>query len=124
MHRSGRSAALYFRNFFGGHSVMVAVMPNANHKYRRLVSRLPDQMKMLMELCGQDVVVVAHQAGSMAWNVDFQINATDFQLQYDRGVLVVIKDPAGEAKVLGPKEGTSAGDSMSELAAAIVKEQA
>jgi hypothetical protein len=26
MHRSGRSAALYFRNFFGGHSVMVAVL--------------------------------------------------------------------------------------------------
>jgi hypothetical protein len=25
MHRSGRSAALNFRNFFGGHSVMVAV---------------------------------------------------------------------------------------------------
>jgi len=24
MHRSGRSAALNFRNFFGGHSVMVA----------------------------------------------------------------------------------------------------
>jgi hypothetical protein len=24
MHRSGRSAALGFRNFFGGHSVMVA----------------------------------------------------------------------------------------------------
>jgi hypothetical protein len=27
MHRSGRSAALNFRNHFGGHSVMVAVMP-------------------------------------------------------------------------------------------------
>jgi hypothetical protein len=30
MHRSGRSAAVNFRNHFGGHSVMVAVRP---HKY-------------------------------------------------------------------------------------------
>jgi hypothetical protein len=27
MHRSGRSAALNFRNHFGGHSMMVAVIP-------------------------------------------------------------------------------------------------
>jgi hypothetical protein len=27
MHRSGRSAALNLRDFFGGHSVMVAVRP-------------------------------------------------------------------------------------------------
>jgi hypothetical protein len=27
MHRSGRSAALNLRDFFGGHSVMVAVIP-------------------------------------------------------------------------------------------------
>ncbi|MFM8496538.1 MAG: hypothetical protein ACKOEM_13590 [Planctomycetia bacterium] len=79
-------------------------------------------MKTLMELCGQDVVVVAHHAGSVGWNVDFRINATDYQLTYDRGLLVVIKDPAGEAKVLGPKEGTSPEDSMSELAAAISKD--
>jgi hypothetical protein len=28
MHRSGRSAAVNFRNHFGGHSVMVAVLSN------------------------------------------------------------------------------------------------
>ncbi|MBA4031788.1 MAG: hypothetical protein C0478_12985 [Planctomyces sp.] len=99
-------------------------MPKTNHKYRRLVSRLPDQMKMLMELCGQDVVVVAHHAGSVGWSVDFQINTTDYQLQHDRGFLVVIKDPAGEAKVIGPMEGTWAGNSISGLAAAIAKDLA
>jgi hypothetical protein len=60
----------------------------------------------------------------MGWSVDFRINATDYQLQYDRGLLVAIKDPAGEAKVLGPKEGISAGDPISELTTAILQDLA
>jgi hypothetical protein len=37
LHRSGRSASLEFRNFFGGHSVMVAV--ELNRFANRILSR-------------------------------------------------------------------------------------
>lgn len=100
------------------------VMPPNSHNYRRMVSRLPDQMKTLMGFCGQGVVIVAYHAGSMGWSVDFQIKGTDFRLEYDRGFLVVVKDPNGESKVVGPKNGIWSSDSLSALADAIMNDSA
>jgi hypothetical protein len=39
MHRSGRSLAVNFRNFFDGHSVMVAVRPNTHASIKRAHKR-------------------------------------------------------------------------------------
>jgi hypothetical protein len=84
----------------------IQVMPSSNHRYRRMLSRLPEEMKSLMSLCDREVVILAHNAGSMAWHVDFQIDRTEFRLEYDRGFLMVVKDPAGEARALAPEKGT------------------
>jgi hypothetical protein len=99
-------------------------MPHNNHKYRRMLRRLPDQMTTLIGLCNRDVVVMSHHAGSMGWRVDFRIEETDFRLEYDRGFLVVVKDPEGEAKVIGPDKGTWSSESLAGLAAAIMEDPA
>lgn len=99
-------------------------MPSSNHKYRRMLSRLPEEMKTLMSLCDREVVIRAHHAGSMGWSVDFQIDKTEFRLEYDRGFLVVVKDPAGEARALAPEKGTWFSDSLRGLAEQIARESA
>ena len=68
-----------------------------------MVERLPEEMKDLMRFVHHDCVILKHHAGSMGWSVDFQIGNTDLSLIYDRGSLVVIKDPTGEDKNLFPE---------------------
>jgi hypothetical protein len=60
----------------------------------------------------------------MGWSVDFQIDKTEFRLEYDRGYLVVVKDPGGEAKALAPEKGTWFSDSLRGLAEQITRESA
>lgn len=87
-----------------------------------MLSRLPEEMKSLMSLCDREVVILAHHAGSMGWCVDFQIDRTEFRLEYDRGYLVVVKDPAGEARTLAPEKGTWCSDSLRGVAEQIARE--
>ena len=49
-----------------------------------------------------DCIILEHHAGSMGWSVDFKIDETKLKLEYDRGSLIVIKDPSGENKTLAP----------------------
>ena len=89
-----------------------------------MVGRLPEEMKTLMSLCAREVVILAHHAGSTGWSVDFQIDESSFRLEYDRGFLVVVKDPAGEARTLAPEKGTWFSDSLQGLAEQIDRESA
>lgn len=77
-----------------------------------------------MSLCAREVVILAHHAGSTGWSVDFQIDKSTFRLEYDRGLLVVVKDPAGEARPLAPEKGTWYSDSLQGLAEQIAREAA
>ncbi len=66
MHRSGRSAALDFRDFFGGHSVMVAVLP----------SQLKTIVSTQMEATTTQIESTSHAASrlvlsSLDWRVWF-----------------------------------------------------
>ncbi len=79
------------------------VMHKDNHQYRRMVERLPEEMKILMKHLNHECVVLAHRAGSMGWSVDFQIKSTCLSLIYDRGSLVVVKEPGKAEKSLFPK---------------------
>jgi len=74
-----------------------------NYKYRRLVERLPEQMKELMRYIEHECTILAHHSGSMGWNVDFRIHNIELSLVYDRGSLIVVKDPHGEDKSLFPE---------------------
>ncbi len=46
-------------------------MQKNNSKYRRMVERLPEEMKALMRHVDHECVILAHHAGSMGWHVDF-----------------------------------------------------
>ena len=74
-----------------------------NHRYRRMLNRLPNEMKELMKYVNHECLVLTHNAGSMGWSVDFQINKTNFSLIYDRGLLAVKKEPGEAEKNLLPK---------------------
>ncbi len=77
-----------------------------------------------MSLCAREVVILAHHVGTTGWSVDFQIDESSFRLEYDRGFLVVVKDPAGEARTLAPEKGTWFSDSLQRLAEQIAREAA
>ena len=66
-----------------------------NSKYRRKVDRLPEEMKMLMELINNECFVDEYHSGSVGWHVKFQIEKTNFTLIYDRGCLEIVKDNNG-----------------------------
>jgi len=69
-----------------------------------MVDRLPKEMKELIEYLNHECIIIKHYAGSMGWAVDFQIRKDNFSLVYDRGSLVVIRDPNGEEKCLSPSK--------------------
>ena len=70
-----------------------------------MVDRLPKEMKELMEYINHECIIIKHYAGSMGWAVHFQIKKESLSLVYDRGSLVVVKDPNGEEKCLSPNKG-------------------
>ena len=78
-------------------------MHKNNHKYRRMVDRLPDEMKQLMQHLDHECVVLAHHAGGAAWKVDFQIKKNNLYLAYDRGYLEVMLETETELRSLSPK---------------------
>lgn len=61
-----------------------------NHKYRRLVDRLPEEMKTLMKHINHECTILAYHAGSMHWSVDFEVKGTRMSLVYERGAMVVL----------------------------------
>jgi hypothetical protein len=81
-----------------------------------MLDRLPDEMKVLMQHVNHECNVLAHHAGSMGWSVDFQIKNTNLSLIYDRGLLVVKKDPGGSEKNLIPKNKDMFSVTMEDLA--------
>ena len=87
-----------------------------NHRYRRLLDRLPLEMKVLMRYINQECIVLAHHAGSMAWSVDFQIKSTNLSLVYDRGSLAITKETGETQKHLFPKEKDMLSVTMEDLA--------
>jgi len=99
-------------------------MHKDNHKYRRLVDRLPEEMKTLMKHVNHECIVLAHHAGSMGWSVDFQIKNTNLSLIYDRGSLVVIKEPGRNEKSLFPKDKDMLSVTVEDLANEVNKELA
>ena len=101
---------------------MPNVMQKNDSKYRRMLERLPEQMKELMRHVHHECVILEHHAGSMGWHVDFQIGNTDLSLIYDRGSLVVIKDPTGEEKNLFPEGKDWTEVSMQDLVDEVKKE--
>ena len=60
-------------------------------------------MKELMTYLDHECVILRHHAGSMGWSIDFQIKETDLSLIYDRGSLVLVKDPKGKGEHLSPE---------------------
>ena len=44
-----------------------------NHRYRRMLNRLPNEMKELMKYVNHECLVLTHNAGSMGWSVDFHL---------------------------------------------------
>ena len=98
------------------------VMHEMNSKYKRMVERLPDQMKELMANLNHECTILAHHAGSMGWSVEFQIEKTSLALIYDRGSLVVIKEPNGEEKNLFPRDKDMFSITVNDLADEIDKE--
>ena len=75
-----------------------------NHKQRRMIDRLPVEMKELMNHINHECIVLAHNAGSMAWSVDFKIKDTNLSLIYDRGSLTVTKESGPSQEHLFPKD--------------------
>jgi len=94
-----------------------------NHKYRRMVDRLPKEMKELMKYLDHECIVIRHHAGSMGWAVHFEIKKEEFSLVYDRGSLVVIRDPSGEERCLSPNR-NGFNSTISDIAAKINNELA
>jgi hypothetical protein len=56
-----------------------------NSKYRKLLSRLPEEMKELMASLKEDCYILDYLSGSMGWKVDFSVQEKKFSLVYDRG---------------------------------------
>ena len=75
-----------------------------SHKQRRMVERLPTEMKELMKHIDHECIVLAHHAGSMAWSVDFKIKGTNLSLIYERGSLTISKGLGSEQEHLFPKD--------------------
>ncbi len=65
-------------------------MHKENKKYRRMVERLPSEMKDLMSHLNHKCIVLEHHSGSTGWHVDFKIRKSKYRLIYDRGYLEVI----------------------------------
>ncbi len=87
-----------------------------------MVDRLPEEMKDLVKHVNHECIILAHHAGSMGWSVDFRIKNTNLSLIYDRGSLVVIKEPDGEEKNLFPEDKDMFSVTMKDLAAEVNKE--
>jgi hypothetical protein len=87
-----------------------------------MLDRLPDEMKVLMKHVNHECTVLAHHAGSMGWSVDFQIKNTNLSLIYERGSLVVTKEPGGAEKSLFPKDKDMFSVTMEDLSNEVNKE--
>ena len=95
---------------------MRSVMQMNNHKQRRVVNRLPVEMKELMKHINHECFVLAHHTGSMAWSVDFKINDTNLSLIYDRGSLTITKETGSTQKHLFPRDKEMFSTTMEDLA--------
>lgn len=93
-----------------------------NHKYRRMLDRLPVEMKGLMKHVNHECIVIEHHAGSMAWSVDFQIDNKNLSLIYDRGSLDVTKESDKDNKNLFPRDKDMFNVTVKDLANEINKE--
>jgi len=93
-----------------------------NSKYRRMVNRLPEQMQEFIRHVNHECVILEHHAGSMGWSVDFQINDVPLVMIYDRGSIIVVKDPQGEDKNLFPEGKHWTNVTMQDLAAKVNEE--
>ena len=54
-----------------------------------------------MKRVDHECIVLAHHGGTMGWSVEFRIKMTTLILEYDRGSMVVIKDPRWQGRSLG-----------------------
>lgn len=96
--------------------IRVNVMPRKNYKYRRMVQRLPEEMTMLISNLDKECTVLEHNAGSMGWDVRFEIDETELIMYYDRGATWVEKEPGGEKKTFVPPKKKWWNSPMKELA--------
>jgi hypothetical protein len=87
-----------------------------------MVDRLPVEMKKLMKHVNHECIILTHHAGSMGWSVDFQIKKTKLSLIYDRGSLIVVKEPDGEEKNLFPDNKEICSVTIKDLANEVNKE--
>ena len=87
-----------------------------NHRQRRMIDRLPSEMKDLMKHINHECIILAHHAGSMAWSVDFKIKDTHLSLVYDRGSLTITKGTGSAQKNLFPTDGDMISATLEDLA--------